>query len=182
VSDTKPWFEFAPDLDQKPGDPEALAIHWLTYAAAHDRAYAEARRVSPEEAGRASHTYLYPYIAGFTAAALAKGRSPEWIHRALEDGATAAEFTWQWLHEAGIDPDRIRSASDLVPMVDRGIARRAAASEADSPVITHQSPPDGTGTFPCCGRTPFEVSPMERMTTDPGLVTCLATRPMADPA
>jgi hypothetical protein len=38
--------------------------------------------------------------------------------------------------------------------------------------VVHQCPPGDAGTMPCCGRTPFEVSPGERITLDPELVTC----------
>lgn len=40
----------------------------------------------------------------------------------------------------------------------------------DGPV--HACPPDGSSTMPCCGRTPFEVPPTDRMTVQPELVTC----------
>jgi hypothetical protein len=39
--------------------------------------------------------------------------------------------------------------------------------------ITHRCPPSGSGTMPCCRRTPFEVPSYHRMTLDPNLVTCL---------
>lgn len=38
--------------------------------------------------------------------------------------------------------------------------------------VTHRCPPDGSGTMPCCGRTPFEVSRRDRMTVHDDLVTC----------
>ena len=38
--------------------------------------------------------------------------------------------------------------------------------------LTHQCPPDGNPIMPCCGKTPFEVSPWDRLATDPTLVTC----------
>lgn len=37
---------------------------------------------------------------------------------------------------------------------------------------THQCPPEGSGTMPCCDRTPFEVPDSDRMTLEPELVTC----------
>ena len=37
---------------------------------------------------------------------------------------------------------------------------------------THRCPPDGEGTMPCCGRTPFEVPRSGRMTEDASLVNC----------
>lgn len=39
-------------------------------------------------------------------------------------------------------------------------------------MTTHQSPTRGSGTMPCCGRTPFEVPRTDRMTVMPLLVTC----------
>jgi len=38
--------------------------------------------------------------------------------------------------------------------------------------LTHACPPDGSGVMPCCGKTPFEVPPTDRITQDPNLVTC----------
>ena len=39
--------------------------------------------------------------------------------------------------------------------------------------VTHQCPPDGGGgLMPCCGLTPFEAPKTDRMTLEPGLVTC----------
>jgi hypothetical protein len=42
--------------------------------------------------------------------------------------------------------------------------------------LTHACPPDGSGLMPCCGRTPFEVSSMDRLTIEDRLVTCTPTR------
>lgn len=39
----------------------------------------------------------------------------------------------------------------------------------------HQSPPNGAGTMPCCGRTPYEASLADRMTLDSSAVTCART-------
>lgn len=36
---------------------------------------------------------------------------------------------------------------------------------------THQCPPGGSDVMPCCGRTPFEAPPTDRVTCS-GLVTC----------
>lgn len=41
---------------------------------------------------------------------------------------------------------------------------------ADSPI--HQCPRPGSAIMPCCGRTPFEVPRMDRLTTESYLVTC----------
>ena len=38
--------------------------------------------------------------------------------------------------------------------------------------VTHQCPPRASATTPCCERTPFELSPTDRITIDPALVTC----------
>lgn len=41
------------------------------------------------------------------------------------------------------------------------------------PEDIHACPPkNGGGLMPCCGRTPFEVSPWDRMTLEPMNVTC----------
>jgi hypothetical protein len=40
--------------------------------------------------------------------------------------------------------------------------------------IVHRCPPIGSGTMPCCGRTPFERM-IDRLTLDPTLVTCEGT-------
>lgn len=36
----------------------------------------------------------------------------------------------------------------------------------------HFCPPPGSSELPCCGRTPFDLLRTDRMTLDPGLVTC----------
>lgn len=38
--------------------------------------------------------------------------------------------------------------------------------------VTHACPPPGTTEMPCCGRTPFEVSVINRITDQAALVTC----------
>ena len=40
------------------------------------------------------------------------------------------------------------------------------------PEVTHRCPPEGTGTMPCCGRTPRQVPLWHRLTLDPSMVTC----------
>jgi len=42
------------------------------------------------------------------------------------------------------------------------------------PPVTHLQPPDGSGLTPCCGRTPFELPGIDRMTGDPSAVSCCA--------
>jgi hypothetical protein len=42
----------------------------------------------------------------------------------------------------------------------------------DEHETVHACPPDDAATMPCCGRTPFEVSPHDRMTLDSEKVTC----------
>ena len=37
---------------------------------------------------------------------------------------------------------------------------------------THRCPKPGSGTMPCCGRTPLQVPRTHRMTLDDDLVTC----------
>ena len=50
-------------------------------------------------------------------------------------------------------------------------------------VPVHACPPKGSGSMPCCGRTPFEVR-AHRIATDPALVTCMTARdpPVLPPA
>ena len=38
--------------------------------------------------------------------------------------------------------------------------------------IVHQCPPGHESLTPCCGKTPFELDPMSRITLDASLVTC----------
>lgn len=45
-------------------------------------------------------------------------------------------------------------------------------SEETPPEITHKTPPGESSIMPCCGRTPFEVPPMDRMAMDDEYVTC----------
>ena len=42
----------------------------------------------------------------------------------------------------------------------------------DAAMSTHACPPLGSGSMPCCGRTPFEVPRSHRMAVDMDLVTC----------
>lgn len=44
--------------------------------------------------------------------------------------------------------------------------------DAQEQPIVHACPPDGSGVMPCCGRTPLEVSHLERVTAYGPLVTC----------
>jgi hypothetical protein len=48
-----------------------------------------------------------------------------------------------------------------------GVLREPAGRVA----VVHACPPDGESLMPCCGRTPFEAL-ADRITIDPGLVTC----------
>lgn len=47
----------------------------------------------------------------------------------------------------------------------------------------HAAPPDGSGLTPCCGLTPFELPRTDRLTAEPGQVTCAhrPARPTAGP-
>lgn len=49
-----------------------------------------------------------------------------------------------------------------------------ALGENHPPSVIHLCPPGDGAEMPCCGRTPFEVSRDDRMTTDLSLVTCEA--------
>jgi hypothetical protein len=46
----------------------------------------------------------------------------------------------------------------------------------------HACPPPGSGLTPCCGRTPFELPPTDRMSLDPTAVTCSAAPAVQAPA
>lgn len=39
-------------------------------------------------------------------------------------------------------------------------------------MIVHECPPDGSGVTPCCGKTPFELPPQDRIALEKKLVTC----------
>jgi len=43
--------------------------------------------------------------------------------------------------------------------------------------VVHACPPHGAAMTPCCARTPFELPRTDRMTLDPGAVTCTPTSP-----
>jgi hypothetical protein len=43
---------------------------------------------------------------------------------------------------------------------------------AETREVVHGCPPDGSGLTTCCGRTPFELPRVDRMSTDPAAVTC----------
>jgi len=43
--------------------------------------------------------------------------------------------------------------------------------------VVHACPAKGAGVMPCCGRTPFEVPSTDRITSEPGNVTCAGVQP-----
>lgn len=45
-------------------------------------------------------------------------------------------------------------------------------SEDEKARVVHAAPPIGTGTMPCCGKTPLEVSHDDHMTVHRDQVTC----------
>lgn len=49
---------------------------------------------------------------------------------------------------------------------------QAIREEGASLSTVHRCPPRGSGTMPCCDRTPFEVPHTDRMTLDDAQVTC----------
>ncbi len=57
----------------------------------------------------------------------------------------------------------------LLPEVEMALGSLIRAQEGGE---VHHTPPIGTGTFPCCGKTPFEVPGTDRMTHDAALVSC----------
>ena len=66
-----------------------------------------------------------------------------------------------------------RTASSVFPehhMFD--IELTTQISDLVFPGVVHQCPPTGSGIMPCCGRTPLQVSPFDRMTVIAALVTC----------
>ncbi|MBX7464922.1 hypothetical protein K1Y80_02350 [Streptomyces sp. MAG02] len=57
--------------------------------------------------------------------------------------------------------------------------RAALADEmvfAPTSTTVHACPPDGSGLMPCCGRTPFELGALERLTEHGPAVTCPGTQ------
>jgi hypothetical protein len=51
------------------------------------------------------------------------------------------------------------------PAAGSGYARKDGS-------VVHLCPSDGEGAMPCCGLTPFEVPPTDRLTSNSQLVTC----------
>ena len=53
-------------------------------------------------------------------------------------------------------------------------------------ITVHACPPEGSGLTPCCQRPPLELPRTDRMTSEPGDVTCVqvaaAGLPLPDPA
>lgn len=75
----------------------------------------------------------------------------------------AAEQAADWLCEATPGTDQY----------ERGMALRKEIGKVS---VVHGCPPEGSGLTPCCGESPFELSPVDRMTNDPKLVTCKRRR------
>lgn len=71
----------------------------------------------------------------------------------------------RWDAEYAVDRQRRQAAQDTAD---------AAAAQPDlfGQDVVHQCPPGDGAAMPCCGRTPFEVPRLDRMTSKPDLVTC----------
>lgn len=77
----------------------------------------------------------------------------------------------------GEDQDA-QAVFDTIASVNRGIAEAIgitlAKPEEEGPETIHACPLKGSGITPCCGKTPFELPPSDRLTTHQELVTCAA--------
>src|SRR6266567_4376437 len=57
------------------------------------------------------------------------------------------------------------------------LVRAALGVQPEPAEVVHACPRWGSGVMPCCGRTPFEVPSTDRMTSEPGNVTCAGVQP-----
>lgn len=120
------WFDLAPD---DTSTPDGMALRFALMGLAHSQAFSE--RISgiftahPEpsaedqgfaDAIRANNrANLMPYIAAFTAAALAKGWTPDKVDTLLEkDPEVCEDYLCDWIEQAGIDPWSVASADDII--------------------------------------------------------------------
>lgn len=66
--------------------------------------------------------------------------------------------------------ERKRTVAETGPIpVDLHVTVEARVRKRE---VVHRCPPRDSGTMPCCGQTPFEVSRQDRMTVNTALVTC----------
>lgn len=72
-----------------------------------------------------------------------------------------------WVEKA----DTGRAAWEAMSAVERQEDLQEARFDVAVSVI-HECPPGDEGYMPCCNRTPFELPPTDRITTDPARVTC----------
>ncbi len=75
----------------------------------------------------------------------------------------------RWLLNWVDETPREQMREKLLPEVEMALGNLIRAHEGGE---VHRAPPIGTGMFPCCGKTPFEVPETDRMTNDPLLVSC----------
>lgn len=120
------WFDLVPEN----GTPEGTVAQMAAYAIAHGRAHSDRLRVifntydiddshrsqELDDAIRATNRHnLWPYTAAFTAAALARGWTTQDAADVLANDAEACDdLLYEWANEAGIDPDSVASADDVI--------------------------------------------------------------------
>lgn len=76
-------------------------------------------------------------------------------------------------HETGLTPVQVDQFKAEMAAIFADPRLRHKHIVLPSAEVTHACPPDGPqGVMPCCGRTPFEVSHLDRMTVHGDMVTC----------
>jgi len=112
ATETHPWHQVAP-LGAPPVKPTTAAAHFTAMAQAHWLAYGSGITgpgLSRDRVRALTTAHWWPMEAAYVAAALLHGHSWGRIEDAFVDGGAVGEFIWQWLTEAGIDPDTIAPA------------------------------------------------------------------------
>jgi len=83
---------------------------------------------------------------------------------------------WGTGQDRGTWERKIGEAAEKIFLLgmDAGIAKAQApgCNPGGQPEVVHRTPPDDGLPMPCCGQTPFEVPPWQRMTLDLALVSC----------
>jgi hypothetical protein len=110
--ETRPWHQVAPLGDPPTTGPAAAAhfaamaqAHWLTYGAG-----ITGPGLSRDRVRALTATHWWPMEAAYVATALLHGHSWGRIEDAFLDGGSIGEFLWEWLAEAGINPETIAHA------------------------------------------------------------------------
>lgn len=62
--------------------------------------------------------------------------------------------------------------SDRAGEIPKNLLPCPRCCDGFDPRIVHRCPPEGEAETPCCGRIVFELPSLERISTDPQLVTC----------